>query len=115
MPHFGRKVIVRCHCHHQPIMGFDAEEGVLNRLVPDFESLDSGCCLAGSFGFQKESHAVSKACVEWILLTGVKSAGDDTSSLLTALVVASREVFSGRKPLHLAEVIAMGLESRNES
>jgi hypothetical protein len=37
-------MIVRRHCHHQAIMGFDAEEAVLNRLVLEFESLDSGCC-----------------------------------------------------------------------
>jgi glycerol-3-phosphate dehydrogenase subunit C len=43
------------------------------------ETIDSGCCgMAGSFGFEKEHHAVSLQMAESALLPRVRSASADT-------------------------------------
>ena len=60
-------------------MGFEAEDGGLEKLGLDYELLDSGCCgMAGSFGFEAEHYDVSVAVGERRLLPAVRDAAADT-------------------------------------
>jgi Fe-S oxidoreductase len=89
----------------------DAERTVLERLGLDFEVLDSGCCgMAGSFGFEAAKYDVSVACAERVLLPAVRKL--DAQALLLTNGFSCRaqiEELGGRRPLHLAEVLNMGL------
>ena len=111
-PALHRKAVVHGHCHHKAVMGFDAEQAVLERLGIDFDMLDSGCCgLAGSFGFEKgEKYDVSVAAGERVLLPAVRSA--DASTLVIADGFSCRtqiEHNTDRRALHLAEVARMAM------
>jgi FAD/FMN-containing dehydrogenase/Fe-S oxidoreductase len=110
-PRLGRKAIVHGHCHHQSILKMGAQEELMKRVGLDFDVLDSGCCgMAGSFGFEKAKYDVSIACGERMLLPAVRAADDDT--LLLADGFSCREQVAqatGRKTLHLSEVLAMAL------
>jgi FAD/FMN-containing dehydrogenase/Fe-S oxidoreductase len=111
IPKLERKAIVQHHCHHNAVMGFDAEEKVLDRLGLDYEVLDSGCCgMAGSFGFEKDKYDVSQACGERVLLPAVRRA--DEGKLVIADGFSCQEQIeqsTDRKGLHLAQVIQMAL------
>jgi Fe-S oxidoreductase len=90
---------------------FDAERRLLERLGLDLEVLDSGCCgMAGSFGFEKEHYELSMKVGELVLLPAVREAGTET--LLVADGFSCHEQIvqaTGRRPLHLAEVLQMAL------
>jgi Fe-S oxidoreductase len=114
----GRHALVQEHCHHKNVMGTKAERDVMNDLGIEYEVLDSGCCgMAGSFGFERgDKYEVSVAAGERALLPAVRAA--DQGTLLIADGFSCREqVFqgTGRKPLHLAQVIWAAVERADRS
>ncbi len=82
----------------------------------DADVLDSGCRgMAGSFGFEARHYDVSTACAERILRPAVRAA--DPNTLLVADGFSCRERVRqnlGRRPAHLAEVLADALSARTE-
>ena len=112
---FGRldnRALVHGHCHHQSVLKMDAEREVLKRLGLDFEVLDSGCCgMAGSFGFEEDKYEVSVKCAERVLLPAVRGAGADTLIVTNGFACRAQiESLSGRRPLHLAELLEKACE-----
>jgi FAD/FMN-containing dehydrogenase/Fe-S oxidoreductase len=107
----GRRALVHGHCHHKSLMKMTDEESVLRRLGVDFQAPAPGCCgMAGAFGFEKEKYDVSLAIGELELLPAVRNALSDW--LIIADGFSCREQIqqcTGRKALHLAEVIRMGI------
>jgi FAD/FMN-containing dehydrogenase/Fe-S oxidoreductase len=112
----ARKALVQAHCHHKAVIGFDSEEQVLRRLGLDFARPDPGCCgLAGSFGFEAgEKYDLSLQRAEQRLFPAVRESPD-------AMIVADGfscrtqiEQGTGRKALHLAEVIQRALREQGE-
>jgi Fe-S oxidoreductase len=110
-PQLGQKVLLHGHCHHKSIMKMGAEESLLRKMGVDLQSIDSGCCgMAGPFGFEKEKYAVSQAVGERVLLPAVRKTPED--ALIVSDGFSCREqIFqaTGRKALHLAEVMQLGL------
>ena len=113
-PQLSQKMLLHGHCHHKAIMKMTDEEALLRRMGPDLKALDAGCCgMAGPFGFQKEKYAVSQAIGERVLLPAVRQADLDT--LIVSDGFSCREqIFqaTGRKALHLAEVLQRALHPR---
>jgi Fe-S oxidoreductase len=75
------------------------------------QSLDSGCCgMAGPFGYAKDKTAVSRALAERVLLPAVRAAGAGDIILTDGFSCREQIVQnSDRRPLHLAEVLRIGL------
>ena len=111
LPPLHRKAMVQRHCHHRAVMGFDAEQRVLDRLGLDWEVLDSGCCgMAGSFGFEREKYDVSMAAGERVLLPAVREAPEHTVILADGYSCREQIVQgTGRRALHLAQVLRMAM------
>ncbi|MBV9596239.1 MAG: FAD-binding oxidoreductase [Chloroflexi bacterium] len=114
-PRLNQKALVQGHCHHKALMKMDAEQAVLQRIGVDYEVLDSGCCgMAGAFGFEPGDHYdVSIKAGERVLLPAVRKAPPDT--LVIADGFSCREQIAqctGRRGLHLAEVLQMALHNR---
>jgi FAD/FMN-containing dehydrogenase/Fe-S oxidoreductase len=112
-PKLRRTALVHGHCHHKTVLGFEAEEALLEKLGLAAEVLDSGCCgMAGSFGFEAgERYEVGKAVGERVLLPAVRNADDDTIILTDGFSCRSMiEQETDRRALHLAEVIKMALD-----
>ena len=109
LPALKRRAIVQAHCHQKSVLGMADEQAVMSRLGLDYRVLDSGCCgMAGAFGF--EHYDVSMKCAERVLLPEVREAPQD--SLIVANGFSCREQIvqgTGRRALHLAEAIRMGL------
>lgn len=108
----GRKAVVHAHCHHQAVLKTDAERAVLDRLGVQYRLLDSGCCgMAGSFGFEAEKYDVSVRCAERVLLPEVRQADSETLVLANGFSCRAQiEELSGRRPMHLAELLRLSLQ-----
>jgi Fe-S oxidoreductase len=117
-PRLDAKAIAQVHCHQHAVMGWDADRKLLEAAGVDAEHLDSGCCgLAGNFGFEKGHREVSEACAERVLLPRVRDAAPDTAVLADGFSCRTQlhELDSGgREGMHLAELLAGGLEQPPE-
>jgi FAD/FMN-containing dehydrogenase/Fe-S oxidoreductase len=115
LPALPRRALVHGHCHHKSIMKMNSEEAVLQRMGVNYEMPAPGCCgMAGAFGFEKEKYDVSLAIGELELLPAVRNAPADW--LIVADGFSCREQIeqcTGKKTLHLAEVIQMALQFRS--
>ena len=104
---FGR-ALLQGHCHQKSLWGAAAEAKLLRAAGLEVEAPDTGCCgMAGSFGFRQETEAASRRIAELALLPRVRAAAPDT--LVVADGFSCREQIeglSGRRALHLAEVLA---------
>src|SRR5690606_38673343 len=69
----GQKALYHPHCHHEAVMGVDAELTLLQKMGLELEQPKSGCCgMAGAFGFERDHYDVSVACGERVLLPKVR-------------------------------------------
>ncbi|MFI5798628.1 FAD-binding and (Fe-S)-binding domain-containing protein [Streptomyces sp. NPDC051677] len=112
-PRLARHATVQTHCHQHAIMKFDADRELMRRAHLHADVLDEGCCgLAGNFGFERGHHEVSVAVAEQGVLPAVRAAAPD--SLLLADGFSCRTQIeqggTGRRALHLAEALALGLD-----
>ncbi|WP_190070314.1 FAD-binding and (Fe-S)-binding domain-containing protein [Streptomyces lanatus] len=58
-PRAAEKFLVQPHCHHYSVMGYDADQALLEAMGCDVE-ISAGCCgLAGNFGMEKGHYEVS--------------------------------------------------------
>ena len=104
-----RRALVHGHCHQK---AFDVMPSVMRvlRLVPelDVEMIPSSCCgMAGAFGYQAETLAVSKKMAEASLLPAVRAAEDDT--IVVADGTSCRHQIADladRNTVHVAAVLA---------
>jgi FAD/FMN-containing dehydrogenase/Fe-S oxidoreductase len=116
VPRTGGRALVHGHCHHKSVLDFGADVDVLRGGGVDVEVLDSGCCgMAGSFGFEAEHYDVSLACGERVLLPAARSAEPD--QMIVTDGFSCREQIrqaTGRRALHLAEVLARGIDRSTE-
>ena len=105
--------LVQLHCHHHSIMDRDSEGTVLRKNGIDAEQLDSGCCgMAGAFGFGEEHYEISQQIGERKLFPKIRSTPDD--HIIVADGFSCREQIeqaTGRKTMHLAEVLANQISS----
>ncbi|UQU62639.1 FAD-binding protein [Couchioplanes caeruleus] len=113
-PQVRRTAHIQTHCHHHAVMGYEADTKLLSAAGVQADILDSGCCgLAGNFGFEEGHYEVSEACAERVLLPAVRDA--DTSDVILADGFSCRTQVEqsdagGRRGVHLAELLAAGLD-----
>ncbi|MGI8727051.1 MAG: FAD-binding and (Fe-S)-binding domain-containing protein [Solirubrobacterales bacterium] len=112
LPRLDRKALVHIHCHQEATVGQSADEEILDRLGLDYEVLDSGCCgLAGSFGFEADHHDISVQIAEQVLLPAFRDAPAETLLVSDGFSCKTQVAqLSERRPLHLAQVIAMAID-----
>ncbi|MGW3354593.1 FAD-binding and (Fe-S)-binding domain-containing protein [Streptomyces bungoensis] len=112
-PRLARQATVQTHCHQHAITKFDADRELMRRAHLDAEVLDEGCCgLAGNFGFERGHHEVSMAVAEHGVLPAVRGAAPGSLVLADGFSCRTQieEGGTGRRALHLAEVLALGLD-----
>ncbi|MFR9794700.1 FAD-binding and (Fe-S)-binding domain-containing protein [Streptomyces sp. MS06] len=112
-PRLHRRATVQTHCHQHAIMKFGADRELMRRAGLDADVLDEGCCgLAGNFGFERDHHEVSMAVAELGVLPAVRRAPADGLVLADGFSCRTQIEHgdTGRRALHLAEALALGLE-----
>ncbi|MET9798827.1 FAD-binding and (Fe-S)-binding domain-containing protein [Nocardiopsis alba] len=115
-PRVDASALAQVHCHQHAVMGFDDDRELIARAGIDGEVLDAGCCgLAGDFGFTEGHYEVSAAIGERELLPRVRAASEDTLVLADGYSCRTQiEQGADRRPLHLAEVLARGIDAREK-
>ncbi len=107
-----REALLHGHCHQKAFGAMGAVEAAL-RLLPGLrvKTVESSCCgMAGAFGYQAETIAVSKAMGELSLLPAVRAASPD--ALIVADGTSCRHQIAdgaGREAQHVARVLAQAL------
>ncbi|WP_078850145.1 FAD-binding and (Fe-S)-binding domain-containing protein [Streptomyces sp. NRRL F-5126] len=111
--HLGRAAVTQTHCHQHATLGSAADDRLLARIGVGNERLDSGCCgLAGNFGFEKEHYGVSVAVAENALLPALRETPDDHVVLADGFSCRTQiSQLSGRRPVHLAELLRDGVRA----
>jgi FAD/FMN-containing dehydrogenase/Fe-S oxidoreductase len=112
-PRVDGDAVVQVHCHQHAVLGFDADTALMRAAGLDADVLDSGCCgLAGNFGFEAGHYEVSTACAERVLLPAVRAAAPGTAVLADGFSCRTQieQSDAGRRPRHLAEVLADALD-----
>ena len=116
-PRLDRSVLLHGHCHHKALMKMTDEESLLKKMGAQVTSPDAGCCgMAGPFGFDADKFDVSMAIGERVLLPAVRNAPSDT--LIVSDGFSCREQIyqgTGRKALHLAEVVQTGAQRKTKN
>ncbi|MGZ4136522.1 MAG: FAD-binding and (Fe-S)-binding domain-containing protein [Actinomycetota bacterium] len=108
-PRIDADAIVQTHCHQEAVVGTDADRRILDALGIRAREPEEGCCgMAGAFGFEAgRPYETSIRIAEQALLPAVRDA--DHRTLVIADGFSCRmqiEQGSGRRPMHLAEVLA---------
>ncbi|MFV2174123.1 FAD-binding and (Fe-S)-binding domain-containing protein [Actinomadura sp. LOL_016] len=102
------RAIAQPHCHQHAVMGFGADERVLDRAGVQADTLDVGCCgLAGNFGFERGHHEVSTAVAEQGVWPAVRGADPGATVLADGFSCRTQiEAGTQARPRHLAELLA---------
>ncbi|MBO0839836.1 MAG: FAD-binding oxidoreductase [Sciscionella sp.] len=114
-PPLSGPAIAQPHCHQHAVLGFDADAALLRACGVDLDVLDAGCCgLAGNFGFERGHYDVSMACAEDALLPVIRATDPATTVLADGFSCRTQITHAepDRRPIHLAELLASGIDHR---
>jgi Fe-S oxidoreductase len=116
LPTMPSPALVQIHCHQHAVLDPQSEENVLGALQLKHDILKSGCCgMAGSFGFEQNKFAVSMAAAERVLLPEIRKALPSTLILANGFSCREQiEQTTGRRTLHIAEVISQALSDASQ-
>jgi FAD/FMN-containing dehydrogenase/Fe-S oxidoreductase len=105
-------VLVHAHCHQKAVFSSNSDHTLMTRMRASVKTLDSGCCgMAGSFGFNPEHVALSRAIGEQVLLPAVRKANETTYILTNGFSCREQiEQGTGRKVVHLAEILDLAVK-----
>ncbi|MDB5796745.1 MAG: FAD/FMN-containing dehydrogenase [Paucimonas sp.] len=116
-PRFDVDVLVHTHCHQKSLFGNEGERKLLRQLGARANFIDSGCCgMAGSFGFNPDHVAISRAVGEEVLLPAVRAQADATYILTNGFSCREQiQQETGRRVLHLAELLLLAHEAAHST
>jgi FAD/FMN-containing dehydrogenase/Fe-S oxidoreductase len=110
----GTNVLFHGHCHQKAVVGMAPSMAMLNRAGYVVKESGAGCCgMAGSFGYEAEHYEVSRKIGEERLFPMVEQQAKAT--VISVAGVSCREQighFTGRRPTHIAEVLADRIDMR---
>jgi FAD/FMN-containing dehydrogenase/Fe-S oxidoreductase len=105
----GVEIVAQPHCHHHAVLGWGADQALLERAGATVTRV-AGCCgLAGNFGMEKGHYEVSVAVAETHLLPAVRG---NPGAVVLADGMSCRvqlDDLAGVQALHLAELLASRL------
>jgi Fe-S oxidoreductase len=112
LPALSGRALLHGHCHQKALAGLDTEVAFLKRIPTlKLETSDSGCCgMAGAFGYDADHYEVSRAIGERVLLPAVRSTDPQTIIISDGFSCRSQiaHFCSGRRAMHLAELLNLG-------
>jgi Fe-S oxidoreductase len=107
-PEPGPDVLFHGHCHQKALIGIGPSLAMLTDAGCTVRESGAGCCgMAGSFGYEAEHYGISRQIGEDRLFPAVQAAAETT--VISVAGVSCRqqiEHFTGRKTMHIAEVLA---------
>ncbi|GAA3662170.1 FAD-binding and (Fe-S)-binding domain-containing protein [Nocardioides ginsengisoli] len=112
----GVRVVAQPHCHHHAVMGWSADQALLEKAGASVEPV-AGCCgMAGNFGVEQGHYEVSLAVAEQNLLPALRASAGEARRVVLADGFSCRtqlaELAEDETPLHLAQLLAQGVSAR---
>ena len=102
----GVEIIAQPHCHHYSVMGWDADQALLESLGARVTRLEGCCGLAGNFGMEAGHYDLSVAVASHSLLPSL-SAQPDAVYLADGFSCRTQAAqLAGRGGVHLATLLA---------
>ena len=113
-PEIGGSAVVQPHCHQHAIGGFAPDQRILDAAGIETTTVEGCCGLAGNFGFEAGHLDVSVAAAEHALLPAVRDAGPGARVIADGFSCRTQveQLSDAQRPLHLAEVLALGIAAR---
>ncbi|GAB97048.1 FAD/FMN-containing dehydrogenase/Fe-S oxidoreductase [Kineosphaera limosa] len=103
----GVQVVAQPHCHHHAILGWGADEALLQAAGAQVTRLGGCCGLAGNFGVEHGHYEVSVAVAEDQLLPAVRAADPHTVILADGFSCRTQLAdLAPRTGIHLAQLLA---------
>jgi FAD/FMN-containing dehydrogenase/Fe-S oxidoreductase len=101
------RAVAQPHCHHHAVMGWTADEALLQSAGADVSAVGGCCGLAGNFGVERGHYDVSVAVAETALLPAVRDAPHDAVVLADGFSCRTQvEQLARVHSMHLAQLIA---------
>ena len=102
-----KPALLHAHCHQKALWGTSADMQLLARAGCDVAAPDTGCCgMAGAFGYRPQFFETSRRIAELALLPALDRARERTVVASGFSCREQIEALSGRRTLHLAELLA---------
>ena len=102
----GVEIVAQPHCHHYSVMGWDADQALLESLGARVTRLEGCCGLAGNFGMEADHYDLSVAVASHSLLPSL-SAKPDAVYLADGFSCRTQAAqLAGRGGVHLATLLA---------
>ena len=102
----GVEIVAQPHCHHYSVMGWDADQALLESLGERVTRLEGCCGLAGNFGMEAGHYDLSVAVASHSLLPSL-SAKPDAVYLADGFSCRTQAAqLAGRGGVHLATLLA---------
>ena len=102
----GVEIVAQPHCHHYSVMGWDADQALLESLGARVTRLEGCCGLAGNFGMEAGHYDLSVAVASHSLLPSL-SAKPDAVYLADGFSCRTQATqLAGRGGVHLATLLA---------
>ena len=102
----GVEIVAQPHCHHYSVMGWDADQALLESLGARITRLEGCCGLAGNFGMEAGHYDLSVAVASHSLLPSL-SAQPDAVYLADGFSCRTQAAqLAGRAGVHLATLLA---------
>ena len=102
----GIEIVAQPHCHHYSVMGWDADQALLESLVARVTRLEGCCGLAGNFGMEAGHYDLSVAVASHSLLPSL-SAQPDAVYLADGFSCRTQAAqLADRGGVHLATLLA---------
>ena len=101
----GVEIVAQPHCHHYSVMGWDADQALLESLGAHVTRLEGCCGLAGNFGMEAGHYDLSVAVASHSLLPSL-SAQPDAVYLADGFSCRTQAAqLAGRGGVHLATLL----------
>lgn len=102
----GVEIVAQPHCHHYSVMGWDADQALLESLGARVRRLEGCCGLAGNFGMEAGHYDLSVAVASHSLLPSL-AAQPDAVYLADGFSCRTQAAqLAGRGGVHLATLLA---------
>ena len=102
----GIEIVAQPHCHHYSVMGWDADQALLESLGARVTRLEGCCGLAGNFGMEAGHYDLSVAVASHSLLPSL-AAQPDAVYLADGFSCRTQAAqLAGRGGVHLATLLA---------
>ena len=102
----GVEIVAQPHCHHYSVMGWDADQALLESLGARVTRLEGCCGLAGNFGMEAGHYDLSVAVASHSLLPSLSEQPDAVYLADGFSCRTQAAQLAGRGGVHLATLLA---------